>query len=263
MADDNPYRTCPSCGTEAAHPLAAYSNDPWEIAACVNCRFVYLRNPPEYEALKESLAWEKTYAAKREASGRGSTFFSPLARRIRNGLNMYRDKSKLFGRWFGDGHVLDIGCGDTPRIPPPMTPYGIEISTRLHKAADAMMRARGGFCLHGAGAEAIWKFDREMFDGIIMNSYLEHESRPLEVLKGAHRALKPSGAVFVRVPNFGSLNRRLIGRNWCGFRHPDHVNYFTLQSLRDMAARAGFSTRLVNRISLPVDDNISVLLRKS
>jgi len=262
MLDQPPYRACPSCRSDAITPQPAYSPDPWELAACAQCAFVYLRNPPEYKALEQEFAWEKTSAAKRESS-RGSTFFSPMARKIRNGLNMYRDKTKAFRRLFNDGHVLDIGCGGTPRIPPPMTPYGIEISTQLHKNADATMRARGGYCLHGAGAEAIWGFEPEMFDGIVMNSYLEHEVKALDVLKGAHRALKSSGVVFVRVPNFGSLNRRVIGPNWCGFRYPDHVNYFTLNSLRDIAARAGFTTQLVNRFTLPVDDNITLLLRKS
>jgi hypothetical protein len=55
----------------------------------------------------------------------------------------------------------------------------------------------------------------------------------------------------------------VVGPKWCGFRYPDHVNYFTLHSLRDVAARAGFTTGLVNRISFPVDDNVSVLLRKA
>jgi SAM-dependent methyltransferase len=263
MLDAKPYRACPSCGADAASLRAAYSPDPWEVAACADCGFVYLRNPPDYAALKEDLAWEKTYVAKREASGKGSTFFSPVARKIRNRLNMYRDKSRLFRRWFNDGHVLDIGCGDTPRIPPPMTPYGIEISNELHRKSDRLMRQRGGFCLHGAGAQAIWEFEPDMFDGIVMNSYLEHETAVMEVLKGAHRALRKHGGVFIRVPNYGSLNRRVIGPKWCGFRYPDHVNYFTLSSLRNVAARAGFTTRLVNRITLPVDDNISVLLRKT
>ena len=262
MLDTDTYRACPSCGADAATPQPAYSPDPWEVAACVDCGFVYLRNPPEYKALEEEFAWEKTYEAKKKSS-RGSTFFSPMARRVRNGLNMYRDKTKAFRRWFNDGHVLDIGCGDTPRIPPPMTPYGIEISTQLHKNVDVAMRARGGFCLHGAGAEAIWGFEPEMFDGIVMNSYLEHEAKAMEVLKGAHRALRKNGGVFIRVPNYGSLNRRIIGPKWCGFRYPDHVNYFTLSSLSTITASAGFTTHLVNRITLPVDDNITVLLRKS
>lgn len=263
MRDGSAYRTCPACGQDAASPVAAYSPDPWRVAACEGCGFVYLRNPPDYAALQDDLAWDRTYFAKRDASGRGSTVFSPLARRIRNALGMYRERTASFRKWFDDGHVLDVGCGWGQRITPPMTPYGIELSTRLAGIADARMRERGGHCLHGAGAEAIWRFDPQMFDGIVMFSYLEHEVRVMDVLRGAHRALKAGGAVFVRVPNYGSLNRRAIGAKWCGFRHPDHVNYFTLNSLRDVAGRAGFATQLVNRFSLPVDDNISALLRKT
>jgi 2-polyprenyl-3-methyl-5-hydroxy-6-metoxy-1,4-benzoquinol methylase len=261
MHDDTLFRNCPACASANATVQRAYSPSPWLVAACDSCGFVYLRNPPGYEALKEDFAWEKTYEAKK-MSTRGSTVFSPLVRRVRNSLGMYRNKTQSYRRWFNDGYVLDIGCGSGGRITPPMTPFGIELSTSLQKTSDEVMRARGGYCLFGAGAEAIQKFEPEMFDGIIMFSYLEHESQVMDVLKGAYSVLKPSGAVFIRVPNYGSLNRRAIGSNWCGFRYPDHVNYFTLQSLRDVAARAGFTTILVNWITLAVDDNISVLLRK-
>lgn len=263
MLDTAAYRSCPACGADTASLLRAYSPEPWQVVSCDDCGFVYLRNPPDYEALEEDLAWEKSYFAKRAASGKGSTPFSPLARKIRNALGMYREKTASFRKWFNDGHVLDVGCGWGQRITPPMTPYGIELSAGLAKIADEAMRARGGFCLQGPGAEVIWDFDAGLFDGIVMFSYLEHETRVLDVLKGANRALKDTGGVFIRVPNYGSLNRRVIGPKWCGFRYPDHVNYFTLHSLRDVAARAGFRTELVNRISLPVDDNISVLLRKT
>jgi predicted SAM-dependent methyltransferase len=85
----------------------------------------------------------------------------------------------------------------------------------------------------------------------------------MRVLQGAHRALKPTGAVYIRVPNFGSLNRRVIGPKWCGFRYPDHVNYFTLATLTDAARRAGFDLQLVNGARLMIDDNIQALLRKT
>jgi 2-polyprenyl-3-methyl-5-hydroxy-6-metoxy-1,4-benzoquinol methylase len=256
------YRACPSCNALTAATVSAYSPDPWQIATCEHCDFTFLRNPPAYEELEQDFAWEKTYEEKKSAS-KGSTAFSPLARKIRNSLGMYRDKTTQFRRWFNDGHVLDIGCGWGQRITPPMTPYGIELSTGLHKIADAKMRERGGFCLFGPGAKAIWDFDEAMFDGVVMFSYLEHETDVMGVLKGAYRALKPGGGVFIRVPNFGSLNRRVIGPKWCGFRYPDHVNYFTRASLTAVAALAGFETRLINRLTLHVDDNISVLLRKS
>lgn len=263
MNQEITYRACPACEATGSTQAPEFSPAPWEIASCDSCNFVFLRNPPVTEALEEDFAWEKTYFTKKAAS-KGSTIFSPLARKIRNGLKMYRNQNRLFQEWFGEtGKVLDIGCGWGQRIAPPMIPFGIELSTALHAISDEKMRERGGYCLHGSGAEAIWDFDPEMFDGIVMFSYLEHETEIMKVLRGAHRALKPTGGVFIRVPNFGSLNRRVIGKTWCGFRYPDHVNYFMLQSLRDVAARAGFVTELVNKITLPVDDNISVLLRKS
>lgn len=254
-------RPCPSCDETTATAWPRYSPDSWEIARCTGCDLTYLRNPVAYEALEEDFAWEKTHVEKR-AKG-GSTRLSGIVRKLRGAtVGLHRDKHDQFRTWFNDGHVLDIGCGTGDRIGAPMTPYGIELSRGLHARADAVMRAHGGFCQHGAGAEAIWDFDAAMFDGIVMFSYLEHEAEVLKVLRGAHRALKDTGAVFVRVPNFASLGRKLIGKSWCGFRYPDHVNYFTLKTLRATAARAGFTTQLVNTITLPVDDNISVLLRK-
>lgn len=262
MLDQPTYRDCPACGAVTATRIEAYSPDLWQVVGCDTCNFVFLRNPPGYEALEQDFAWEKTYFDKKEAS-KGSTFLSPLARKVRNTLKMYRDQNRWFRNWFGEtGKVLDIGCGWGQRVSPPMIPFGIELSKTLYEISDAKMRKRRGYCIHGAGAEAIRDFDPGMFDGIIMFSYLEHEAEVMKVLQGVHRALKDSGGVFIRVPNYGSLNRRVIGHNWCGFRYPDHVNYFTLKSLRDVAARAGFTTHLVNKMTLPVDDNISVLLRK-
>ncbi len=255
-------RPCPACSGTRATRIDAYSPDDWNIVACTACGFVFLQNPPPYAALEEDFAWEKTYVAKREKGG--STAFSAANRRLRARLKLRTGArgEAAYARVFGSGRVLDIGCGSGLRIVAPMVPYGIELSRALHAEADARMRAAGGHCVHAAGADGIWQFDEGFFDGIVMNSYLEHETDIARVLTGAHRALKPGGAVFVRVPNFGSLNRRVIGPKWCGFRYPDHVNYFTLATLRAVAAKAGFTTRLVNRLNLWIDDNIQVLLTK-
>ncbi len=255
-------RPCPACEATRATRLAAYSPPGWDVVSCDACGFVYLANPATYEALKEDLAWEKTYVEKTKKGG--SSPVSGLNRRLRKWVG-HRPGSRGDQAWmraFGKGAVLDIGCGDFLRPPAPMVPYGIELSTALHAKIDPIMRARGGYCLQAPGAEGIWQFAPEFFNGVLMSSYLEHEVDVARVLSGAYRTLKPGAAVFVRVPNFGSLNRRVMGARWCGFRYPDHVNYFTLASLRRVAARAGFSTQLLNRANLWVDDNIQALLIK-
>jgi SAM-dependent methyltransferase len=262
MLNTQKYRPCPSCDGTDCSPWDQYSPDNWQVVKCDGCDLTYLRNPVEYEALEKAFAWEVTSKAK-TAKG-GSTALSSVVRKIRAAtVGLHRDKNDKFRDWFNAGHVLDIGCGTGTRIKPPMTPYGIELSNELHAVSDKYMRAHGGYCQHGAGATAIWEFDEAQFDGIVMFSYLEHETDVLGVLRGALRALKDTGAVFIRVPNFGSLNRRVIGPKWCGFRYPDHVNYFTLSSLTNIASTAGFDTTLINRFTLPFDDNITVLLRKS
>lgn len=262
MLDEQTYRPCPNCEDNDCSPCAQYSPDNWQVVKCDGCDMTYLRNPVAYEELKDDFAWEKSYVEKSKKGG--STRLSKTVRKLRAAtVGLSRNKSPHYRKWFNDGAVLDIGCGSGGRIAAPMTPFGIELSNDLHIASDELMQSRGGYCVHGAGATAIWKFEPEQFDGILMFSYLEHETDALSVLRGAHRALKDTGAVFIRVPNFGSLNRRVIGPKWCGFRYPDHVNYFTLSTLRKLATRTGFDTTLINRATFYVDDNIHVLLRKS
>jgi SAM-dependent methyltransferase len=258
-----PTRPCPLCGDQAVADLSRYSRDGWRVAACEPCGFVYLKNPPGHAALSEAYAWEKGLKAEetRRKQAAPVMYGVDYATRFRTGLFQRTDMDK-YRAWFGSGNVLDIGCAQGTRIGEPFTPYGIEISRALAEEADAHMRARGGRCIHGPGAEAIWDFEPELFDGIVMRSYLEHEDEPLRVLRGAHRALKPTGKVYVKVPNYGSANRRVAGGDWCGIRLPDHVNYFTLASLEAMAAEAGFAVELKNPLNLLLDDNIHVLLSK-
>ena len=129
--------------------------------------------------------------------------------------------------------------------------------------ARVSMAARGGEAVHGAAAEAIARFPDRFFTGVIMSSVVEHEAQPRTLLAHVARVLVDDGSAFIRVPNFGSLNRSINGGKWCGFRHPDHVNYFTVATLRRMAAECGLKVRLLNPIRLPFDDNINAVLSKA
>ncbi|MEM9049525.1 MAG: class I SAM-dependent methyltransferase [Pseudomonadota bacterium] len=251
-------RACPACAALGRRDLPAYSRDCWVLAACDTCGFVYLVNPPETLALEEDFAWEKTIRAEETRRKKDAPVMYGLdyASRLRTRL-FRRDEAARYTRWFGPGaRVLDIGCGDGSRLRAPLVPFGIEISKALAAQADAAMQPLGGACEQGATLEAIGRFPAGHFDGIVMRSYLEHETEPMAVLDAARRVLKPGGRIYVKVPNFGSVNRWLTGRKWCGFRHPDHVNYFTLKSLTGMARQARFRLTLLNPFNLAFDDNI-------
>lgn len=254
-------RHCPQCRGGGFAKMEAYSKDGWPVGECTGCGFVYLRIVPVYERIAEEFAWEKSKPAESERRRNERPFTSRLSMAFRRLRKPFRSSEQtLFEELFADGPVLDVGCGNGERIPDRFTPFGIELSPALHANASAQMQPRGGDCVHAPAVEGIRTFEPRFFTGIILRSFLEHEWQPRELLAGARRVLRDDGKIFVRVPNYGSLNRRIRGHRWCGFRWPDHVNYFTADSLRAMAADCGFAMRLLNPMKISIDDNIKAVL---
>lgn len=257
------YRPCPACDSFEVTDLAELAKDAWRIGLCAECAFVFLRNPTKYEALEEEYAWEETFWAEDAERKKTRGLLKRIAYHVRMmGYRMKGDPQKKYLKLLGAGKILDIGCGDVVRWTAPFVPYGIEISKHLHARADQKMQALGGACYQGAGAERIFTLPKDHFDSVMMHSYLEHEVQYRELLAGCFRCLKSGGKAFVRVPNYGSVNRLISGSKWPGLRYPDHVNYFTQHTLRAAAQEAGFEFKLTNKSTIWLDDNIQALLTK-
>jgi SAM-dependent methyltransferase len=224
---------------------------------------VYLENPVAYSALAEEKAWEKTYAAETEARRRRNPILYGAARAPKALWQRLLRRDKLISwvrRYFASGPVLDVGCagGHTlHRLPPQFVPYGIEISAELSRLAHQRFAARGGRVVQGDALSALGQFDAGFFTGVIMSSFLEHEPEPCAVLIAANRLMRPDSRLIIKVPNFASWNRVLRGEHWCGFRFPDHVNYFTPQRLAALLAAAGFrALRFGTFDRFPTSDNM-------
>jgi len=256
-------RACPICAEPGCKPLAQYSREPWRVVECAACGFVYLHNAPDYADLVDHYAWEKTYQEEKRRRRRAMPVLMAIDRATRWRLDLFRqDLGRLYRRIFRPGRVLDVGCGPGDFVPEPFTPFGIELSEVLHRQADAHMRSRGGYAVHASASEGMAAFPAGHFSGVILASIIEHEKNPRRLLSEARRVLADDGAVYLKVPNFGGANRRLMGGRWCGFRHPDHVNYFTAGALRRLAAETGLKLRHLNPLSV-FDDNIHAILTKS
>ena len=70
---------------------------------------------------------------------------------------------------------------------------------------------------------------------------------PNETLKLCKGLLKPSGMIYIEVPNdFNGLQAELVkkGTDQWWVSVPDHVNYFTFGSLEKLLASLGFETAL-------------------
>lgn len=247
-----------------------YSWQTWILKSCSGCAFVYLENPPGYEALVSEFSWERNHGDRRERMRKDyplsyhlSRYWTPIRRWLIRKPDKVASRVKAA---FPPGPVVDIGCGtgdQLARLPETYEPLGVEISVELARRAEERLAGRGGKVLAMSAVDGLAAVPEGTVSGILMRSFLEHEEQPAELLALAWAALRPGGATIIKVPNYASVNRRVMGPRWCGFRFPGHVNYFTPQSLRDMVEAAGFRVErfgLFDRFYL--SDNMWMVARK-
>lgn len=263
------HRTCPLCGMDNAmsHPVSERGG--WRLKKCGSCAFVYLENPPPYKDFEDQFAWEKTSAnetAERKSREPILHMISGVVKKIRGRYIRPNKLGYLLAKFVSPGKVLDIGCGwggYFNTLPSGYIPYGVEVSRELSALADQVARGKGGAVVHGNAVEGITRFGDCVFSGVIMSSFLEHESCPLELLRKSFAALLPGGRVVIKVPNYGSLNRWVRGDRWCGFRFPDHVNYWTSDSLIRALTGAGYRIVRFNFFDrMPTSDSMWIVAEK-
>lgn len=264
------HRSCPLCDHDnSRHTALAHSPTEWPLKRCDRCNFVYLERAAAYEEMIENFAWEKTSSA--ETARRTSS--EPIKQKVSDGLKrLRRDVFKrqklgqLLRAYIAPGAVADIGCGGgkgLQQLPEIYTPVGLEISRALAAEAQRRLSKRGGRVFAGDALSGLHSLEAGELSGILMSAFLEHEIQPRALLAEAHRVLQTRGRIIIKVPNFASWNRRFRGRRWCGYRFPDHVNYFTPRSLTRFAQETGHAVlRCHPWDRLPTSDNLWMVLEK-
>lgn len=269
-ADANGARPCPVCGGTESTPLDKWSKGPWQNVRCSGCGMVFLRNPPPPELLKSELDWDvlKNHERARRRAARGAGYYlvSDGIKRVRAFARGFVTKKeyRYIQRYAEGPRILDVGCGGghiLAGMPGPIVPFGIEPSPGMQQQADASFRARGGFCIHNIAHLGLRELPEAVeFDFILMRSFLEHDVMAEETLLSCHAKLAPQGKVLIKVPNFACWSARLRGAGWPGIRCPDHVNYFTPDSLAGLLQRCGFSRTWIPLVwRLPTSDNLWAL----
>ena len=262
------HRDCPLCGRDNSdQPDNEYSFDVWILKDCPDCGMTYIDRGPDYAKLFEELSWETTTKVEEErrADLRPVGYKASKLTRLRMRLLPRKQMHLMLDAWAKPGNVIDLGCGDgaqLDKLSPGFVPFGVEISTELARAANERFSAKGGACVNAPTFEGLQSFPEGFFAAATLRSYLEHEMHPLPVLYELSRVLQPGGVAIVKVPNYGSLNRRVMGAKWCGFRYPDHLNYFTPETLKKIAVKAGFNVHFGLTYTLPTSDNMYAVLER-
>jgi SAM-dependent methyltransferase len=139
------------------------------------------------------------------------------------------------------GTMLDLGCGSGEHLLEMREKGWTVIGSEFSEEAAAAGRSAGLDIRSGELFDA--NFSSNQFDYIRLNHSFEHMPNPTDILKEIHRILKPTGELFIAVPNIDSFAARLFKQHWWYLCLPVHAFNYTPDSLRLIAERNGFSVR--------------------
>jgi hypothetical protein len=160
-----------------------------------------------------------------------------------------RRRMNVLRRWMGPGSgrpLLDWGCGDgdflrTARREGWMG-WGLERHVRGSGGDDPPI-------VDDLGALA----GRPPFACTTFWHVLEHLDDPIDVLTRLRSVLAPGGLVLAAVPNFGSLQSRILTRSWPHLDIPRHLHHFTKTSLIGILEMSGYRVEGVSYGELEYD----------
>jgi 2-polyprenyl-3-methyl-5-hydroxy-6-metoxy-1,4-benzoquinol methylase len=143
--------------------------------------------------------------------------------------------------------LLDIGCAMGVLLEEAkkegMKITGVDISKDA-----AIYCKRRGLPVYAGKIDVLGRMlPTSSFDIITAFQIIEHERNPLVFMRRVHKLLKDGGMVVLATPDYGGMWRRLMGKYWVGFTHPEHVVLLNFISMKILLTKAGFSQIEIRR----------------
>ncbi|MXO75503.1 methyltransferase domain-containing protein [Altererythrobacter aerius] len=212
---------CPACGAAAQFP------GDHRIAHCKGCSHRWMPMTQAEQTRAELAIYTREYAGYRQDGALDANFDRLIS-------------EALVPQMVPGSVILDVGCGGGAFLAAAqragLSASGLDIS----EEAAQLVRDRG----YAASAGDFTQTDGQPAVGVItMWDVLEHLRTPHDFLDAAVRRLTPNGIFVAKVPTYGALSvvlsdriarlrRVLLGA-------PDHVQYYTRDSLRALFDRSG------------------------
>lgn len=213
-------RPCPACGR--ARGESRGQKNEFELLACQSCATLYtdhlpsVDQPQDYDSYYSSENLTVPTAIQRRLDEIVATFDS------------YRRNNRLLDVGFGAGTFLEAAARGKWQA------FGVEVS---HTAVEHV-RDRGFQLFCGELGKAGYPDD--YFDVIIASEVLEHVPYPQALLEDIARVLRPGGLLWATTPHGRGISARLLGLSWSNVCPPEHLQLFSVASIKELLPGAGF-----------------------
>ncbi len=218
--------SCPVCKSEQVHfALKArdytVSHEFFEIWECNHCSLRFTRNVPSYEKIGRYYESEDYISHSNTRRGLVNTLYH----RVRNHTLSLKYNLILSATGLKQGNHLDIGAG-TGAFVQYMNRKGWQ-SQGIEPDAKARQVALSDHNTVILPAELLPSLPVASFDAISLWHVLEHVHGLQLYLKHIKKLLKPSGKLFIAVPNYTSYDGLKYKENWAAYDVPRHLYHFS------------------------------------
>lgn len=139
-----------------------------------------------------------------------------------------------------NGRLLDVGCGSGSTIQILEQKGWKGVGVDFDKKAIENAKKKNIEVYYGDLFSQ--SFADNSFDAIVMNHVIEHVPSPVLLLEECRRILKKGGTLVAITPNAGSRGHEHYKEDWRGLETPTHLQVFTVESLKNVATDAGFTS---------------------
>ena len=163
-----------------------------------------------------------------------TSYLSPIT------ITRYNEILDRFEPFRKTGNILDIGAG-----------YGFFLEIARQRGWNVYGTELTDEAVNHCTEKGLSMFKGELqnidfqdlkFDVIVSIEVIEHIYNPVDYMTKMNEILRSGGQVYITTPNFNSYLRYRLKENYNVIEYPNHLGYFTKNTLNKLFTENGFKT---------------------
>ncbi len=232
-------KNCPVCnGADLQFSFSckdhSISKEVFDIWDCKSCKLRFTSPVPDESFIGRYYAADHYISHTDTSKG----LINKLYKAARNFT--LSEKRRFVQRQTGlaSGNLLEVGTG-TGGFLNEMETSGWQ-TTGLEPDFKAREKAYMLYKLPVYEPSHLFQLNHQFFDAITLWHVLEHVYNLHGYLKQFAKLLKPTGLLFIAVPNYTSYDAAFYGEHWAAYDVPRHLYHFSPKSMQTLASLNGF-----------------------